>query len=264
MKMKKIACLVAAMVMTFGITTTVMADTVTTSSGVTYDGSKISNDTADLSQTLSGIMPGDTAQITVDLKNTGKNDAMYYMSAGILKSFEETQGKSASGAAYNVSLYYQGSDGATTYLYGNADNSFIVGSPENEAAVGLKQLTANDMIYLGNLANGQSGKVVMVITLDGSATDNSYMTTLADLQMQFGVEDAPRDEVVNRYTPGQVITVKGKDKVITIFDQSVPLAPKTGDVLTPLVISLAALAVGAGLMIWAVVTMKKQKNEEVQ
>lgn len=263
MKMKKIACLVAAMVLTLGMTTTVAADTITATSGVTYDGSVISNDTADLSKTLSGILPGDTAQITVDLKNTGKNDAIFYMSAEILKSFEEVK-ESASGAAYNVSLYCQGSDGTITYLYGNEDNSYLVGSPENEAAVGLKQLAANDMISLGSFASGQSGKVVMMITLDGSATDNSYMTTLANLQMRFGVEEAPGDVVIDQYTPGQVITVKGKDKVITIFDQSVPLAPKTGDVLTPLVVSLVALAVGAGLMVWAVVTMRKQKNREVQ
>lgn len=264
MKMKKLSCLVAAFVLTIAFCVPVMADTVTTTSGVTYDGSKITNDSADLSQTLSGIMPGDTAKITVDLKNTGKNDAMYYMSAEILKTFEETQSKSASGAAYQVSLCYQASDGTVTYLYGNAENSFLVGDSQNEAAVGLKQLTANDMIYLGNLSQGQSGKVIMEIHLDGSATDNSYMTTLADLQMRFGVEDAPRDEVVNRYTPGQTITVKGADKVIQILDQTIPLAPKTGDVVGPLVFSLVALAAGCGLMVWAIVVMKRQKDKEAQ
>ena len=260
-KMKKLACLVAAITLTLGITTGVLADTVSADSTVTYDGKSLTSNNTDMSKTLSNMMPGDTAEIVVDLKNAGSKDAYYYMSASVIKSFEEAQSTTPGGAAYNVSLRYENPDGTTTYLYGNSTNSFLVGDAGNEAAVGLAQLNANDMIYLGTLGKNQSGKVVMEIKLDGNTTSNAYMSSLANLRMAFGAENAPEDIYITDYIPGKVIKVRGKDIVIT--EETVPLAPKTGDAVLPLVLSLVAFAVGAGLFVWAFMAMKKQNGKEV-
>ena len=69
MKIKKLLCLAAVCVFSFGMTTTVMADTIPASTSVTYDGKTLSNEKTDLTEIIKNVQPGDTASISVDLYN---------------------------------------------------------------------------------------------------------------------------------------------------------------------------------------------------
>lgn len=260
MKIKKIICLVAVCVFSFGMTTTVLADTIPASTSVTYDGKTLSYENKDLTEIIKNVQPGDTASIAVDLYNNSSNTTHYYLTTSILNSLEETS--SASNGAYTFSLVYQNANGSETVLY----NNDRVGGENTTNGLGLKQVQitdANSYVYLDDIPAGGKGKIFLNITLDGNTQDNSYMNAWADLQMQFAVENAPEtiNQYEERYTPGEVVTVKKPDTVVTILEELVPLAPKTGDVMIPMIISMVAFVGGLILLVWAVVLMKK-KNEE--
>ncbi len=260
MKIKKILCLAAVCVFSFGMTTTVMADTIPASTSVTYDGKTLSNEKTDLTEIIKNVQPGDTASISVDLYNNSSNTTYYYLTTSIVKSLEESS--SASKGAYTFSLVYQNADGSETVLY----NNDTVGGENTTNGVGLKQVQITDSdsyVYLDGIPAGGKGKILLNITLDGNTQDNSYMNTLAELQLRFAVENAPTTTTryEDRYTPGEVVTVKNPDTIVTILEELVPLAPKTGDVMIPMVISMVAFVGGLVLLVWAVVLMKK-KNEE--
>lgn len=260
MKIKKLLCLAAVCVFSFGMTTTVMADTIPASTSVTYDGKTLSNEKTDLTEIIKNVQPGDTASISVDLYNNSSNSTYYYLTTSIVKSLEESS--SASNGAYTFSLVYQNADGSETVLY----NNDTVGGENTTNGVGLKQVQITDSdsyVYLDGIPAGGKGKILLNITLDGNTQDNSYMNTLAELQLRFAVENAPTTTTryEDRYTPGEVVTVKNPDTIVTILEELVPLAPKTGDVMIPMVISMVAFAGGLALLVWAIILMKK-KNEE--
>ena len=260
MKIKKILCLAAVCVFSFGMTTTVMADTIPASTSVTYNGKTLSNEETDLKDIIKNVQPGDTASISVDLYNNSSNTTYYYLTTSVQESLErESQ---AANGAYTVSLVYQNENGNETVLY----NNDMVGGEKTTNAEALKQVQITDknsFVYLDSIPAGGKGKILFNITLDGNTQDNSYMNTLADLQFVFAVENAPEtiNQYEERYTPGEVVTVKKPDTVVTILEELVPLAPKTGDVMIPMVISMVAFVGGLILLVWAVVLMKK-KNEE--
>lgn len=260
MKIKKFLCLAAVCVFSLGMTTTVFADTIPAQTSVTYDGKTLSNEMTDLTDIIKGVQPGDTASISVDLYNNSGNTTYYYLTTSIVKSLEDAS--NASNGAYTFSLVYQAADGTQTVLY----NNDTVGGEGTSDLVGLNQvkITENDSyVYLDGIKAGGQGKVFLNITLDGNTQDNSYMNTLAELQLRFAVENAAgtTTRYEDRYTPGEVVTVKNPDTIVTILEELVPLAPKTGDVILPMVFSMVAFVGGIVLFVWAVVLMKK-KNEE--
>lgn len=261
MQIKKLLCLAAAVcVFSFGMTTTVLADTIPAQTSVSYDGKTLSNEKTDLTDIIKNVQPGDTASISVDLYNNASNTTYFYLTTSIVKSLEDST--DASNGAYTFSLVYQSANGDETVLY----NNDTVGGENSANGVGLNQVKITDedsYVYLDGISAGGKGKILLNITLDGNTQDNSYMNTLAELQLRFAVENAPENTTVyeDRYTPGEVVTVKNPDTIVTILEELVPLAPKTGDVMLPMVISIAAFVGGFVLLVWAVVLMKKKSRE---
>ncbi len=260
MRIKKLVCLAAVCIFSFGMTTTALADTIPVQTSVSYDGKTLSNEQTDLTDIMKNVQPGDTASISVDLYNNASNMTYFYLTTGIIESLEDSS--DASDGAYTFSLVYQSADGNETVLY----NNDTVGGENSENGVGLNQVKITDedsYVYLDGISAGGKGKILLNITLDGNTQDNSYMNALAKLKLRFAVENAPGDSTVyeDRYTPGEVVTVKNPDTIVTILEELVPLAPKTGDVMLPMVISMAAFAGGLVFLIWAVVLMKKKRKE---
>jgi len=146
---------------------------------VEYDGSKLVT-TGSLNDVLDQMLPGDTATVEIQLKNSADNDVDFWMSNDVLQSFEDSS--EASGGAYEYQLAYKGKD-----IY----NSAAVGGTDTEAGVGLHKATGalDEYFYLDTLSKGQTGSVTLKVTLDGETQRNAYMDTAANLEMKFAVEE---------------------------------------------------------------------------
>ena len=194
----------------------------------------------DISQLINDIQPGDTADIAINLKNSYKDATNWYMKNQILSSLEDTV-NSAQGGAYTYILTYVSPSNQTTTLF---SSEAVGGGMENERD-GLNEVNEsglNDYFLLGELKNGQSGKVELVVSLDGETQGNNYQRTLADLSMDFAVE----------------IVGNGPNR-----NPSYASLLQTGDqFLSNLPIYLGLAGLGIVILIIAIIGRKKRKQNE--
>lgn len=247
---------------------------------VTYNGSGFSS-TYDVSKTtITGTMPGDTIIFNVNYINGSNETTEFYLSTDIINSLEEKSvgggSSNAAGGAYSYKLAYT-INGATNVIY----DSETVGGDDSVVA-GLKQVQgqAGDgngaYFNIGKLApasNGSNmGTVTIEIALDGNSQDNSYMATLATLDVRFGAQKVEEETVKNvtvekvtNYTGGGnkvVYTTPGGTQVVYIEEPTVPLAnPVTGDSLLPLVLCTLTMIAGILLIVLYFILSKKQREE---
>jgi hypothetical protein len=245
MKKVRILCRIFTMAFVLLAPVTVFADNLSVEEDwvVTYGEKGLSTNFATdaVSQTISGVMPGDTISYQVTIKNEKSGNTDWYMTNSVIESLEDD---TASGGAYTYQLFYTDADGTVSALY----DSDRVGGDDSE---GLMQVNSaeGDYFYLGRLSQGATGTVSLNITLDGNTQTNSYMSKLAQLQMNFAVEDAVSSVVtINNVIPGTYAPVTETPKA----NATVLNGPKTGDVILPLVLSAIGTAVGLlFLIIWA-------------
>lgn len=252
MKRKRM-CLVMAAVMTVGMGTTVSAEDFQgeRSWRVEFNGDGMESNfrSSELAEEIYRIQPGDTIQLQVGIGNTGSGETDWYMTNEVLQSLEDTQSV-AEGGAYGYELVYAAPDGEETVLY----SSETVGGEDTAGGEGLHQATGalEDSFYLGRLESGEEGRVLLTVELEGETQGNDYQDTLARLQMNFAVEEVEANTVVE----------KGEDNVINrVVKKVVTTAPKTGDPTQMLGLCAAALASGIVLLILAVVSMKKRRDD---
>ena len=269
-KLNTVLALAVAVVGLAVFSTDVSAKEHTTGWTVTYDGKKLTSGYDVSKDTITGVMPGDTITYNVSYANNGSKAADFYISTDIIDSLEDKSvdggSSSAAGGAYSYELMYTAA-GKTTTIY----NSDIVGG-DSATLEGLKQIKASlptgegTYISLGTLQPGKDGTVTMVITLDGNSQDSSYMATLATLDFYFGVEEVSATSSSTGGSSGTttvVYTIPGGTQVVAIEDPTVPLdgGPVTGDSILPLVICTAGLLLGLLLILWYMLTVKKQRKE---
>ena len=211
-----------------------------------------------MAQEIYGILPGDTMEMEVHIKNSAEGQTDWYMTNEILKSLEE--GSKAKNGAYTYVLTYDDAAGEETVLY----NSDTVGGEGTDAAgEGLHQATdaLDEYFYLDRLDTEKSGTVHLTVCLEGETQGNNYQNTLARLQMNFAVEEVEPS----------VLTEKEKDKIVkktvtgktTTVSKTVVRNPKTGDTTNLLLFSAAALVSGIVLLILGILSVKKHgKNEK--
>ncbi len=150
-----------------------------------YNGTKLiaSSDFADLNDYLSGMEPGDSVLFTVTLKNSGTEDADFWMKNDAIQSFEDN--KKASGGAYTYILSYNGEE-----LY---NNETVGGDVADDLAKrgGLHEATEalKEFFFLDTLKSGDSAKVTLFVALDGPTQGNSYQDELSKINLTFGVEN---------------------------------------------------------------------------
>lgn len=159
---------------------------------VTYTAKKkmVSNfDGEDFNDILRNLQPGDELTATVNIKNSNKKKTDWYMSNEVLKSLED-QSQTAEGGAYSYKLVYTNSNGKDKVLY---DSDTVGGEDENvpEELEGLNEATDNldDYFFLDTLNSGKGGKVTLHVALDGETQGNDYQDTLAQIRMNFAVEE---------------------------------------------------------------------------
>lgn len=144
--------------------------------------------TSDLNDVIYGIQPGDNVIINLALKNENDSATDWYMTNEVLYSLEDRSANQATGGGvYTYKLNYTGPDGVEEVLF---DSDTVGGENSSGAGEGLHQATdaLEDYFYLDTLKNGESGKIMLEVALDGDTQGNDYQNTLADLQMNFAVE----------------------------------------------------------------------------
>lgn len=156
---------------------------------VTFDGSKVtvSYNGTSLTDTFSGMNPGDDVTFAFQLSNTSGKSSDWYVENTIKKAFEDSA--AASNGAFAYEIAYTDPKGTRTVLY---TNDTVGGETGGNAPKGLHQATSamEDYFYLGSLADGEHGTFTIRMAIDGETLSNSYQKTLADLEVNFGVETA--------------------------------------------------------------------------
>lgn len=146
-----------------------------------------------IEKTFSGLQPGDSREFEITIKNENPSTTDWYMSNKVIQSLEEAN-KAAAGGGYTYYLSYTDSKKKETILY----NSNRVGgdektTPDGTTLEGLHQATNQmevdeEYFFLDDLKEGQSGKVLLKIELDGETQGNDYQDTMAELGLKFAVE----------------------------------------------------------------------------
>lgn len=243
-----------------GTNITAAADEVGVGWTVSYTGSSIQSDYQEKygssNATISSAMPGDTLYYEVTYKNNSGSAASFYMNANVVETLEA--GSEASGGAYSYTIT---NNGSTIF------NSNTVGG-DNTTTVGLEQVKKGESSYLslGSVANGASGVVRVSVILDGNTQDNSYMSTLASLNIQFGAEATKTETTTNTIVKSVVTVLEDGTEVVIIDDDDVPLTsggnPQTGDSIIPIIVCTIALVLGLMLIVWYFIMTKNQRREE--
>lgn len=236
---KRILCLVMAVFMTVGTSMTAYAEKIQGNQNwvVSFDGKKMNSNfsSAEMNAEVYKLLPGDSMELQVGIKNTSEGETDWYMTNEIIQSLEESQ-SAADGGAYTYRLTYVDHAQKETVLF---SSDKVGGEGFGAAGEGLEQATnaMEDYFYLDRLGNGQSGSVHLTVALDGETQGNGYQDTLAKLQMNFAVEKV---EKAVEYKPGDPVKK-------TEVKQVVKSGPKTGD-STPL-IALCTLTLISGLVL---------------
>ncbi len=147
---------------------------------VTYTGKGFDSTYDIKNATIENALPGDVVNYKIDYINNSGEEAAFYMNADIVKTLED--GSKASGGAYSYKILNSNSEKPII------DSETIGG--DATTAIGLDQANGKKGAYfsLGKLADGKSGTVTIEIALDGNTQNNSYMSTLGKINVQFGAE----------------------------------------------------------------------------
>ena len=144
----------------------------------TGEGMASNFSSADISDAVYSLQPGDSVAISLDLENRSGRGTEWYMTNKVLSSLEDHSDQ-ARGGAYAYRLAYIGQDGAETVFF---DSSTIGGDRDSAAGVGLHEAVESmgEYFRLGALASGEKGTVTLNVALDGETQGNTYQNTLAD------------------------------------------------------------------------------------
>lgn len=245
---------------------------------VSYDGKNVSKhniDETNMMDKIGGVQPGDTVTYQVGYHNDTDKDADWYLSTKILQSLEQSNdgtSTGASGGIYSFVLSYE-INGSVTELY----NSDTVGG-DDKGLKGLLGSGDDTFFYVGRVASGKTGKVILSITLDGSTQNNDYMKKIASIAIRFGAQTvAGNPEEI--YVPGKhhtnisyapsnsnLTTLPNGAQLVKIPDANVPLAglnngPRTGDDIRLLIICGIGLLLGLTLVGYYIYLMRKNNQE---
>lgn len=203
--------------------------------------------TSDMDDVIYGIQPGDTAILTINLRNDNKEATDWYMLNKVLYSLEDrSANKGTAGGAYTYILTYTNPKGVPKTLF---DSETVGGENVSQAGVGLHGATdaLDEFFFLDTLGSGEKSKITLEIALDGETNGNDYQNTLADLQMRFATELSTRRATVSEHAVRRVTA-----------------DVRTGDDLNLTPFIGAACVSGTLLLILALfgaVDRKKQKKE---
>lgn len=239
---RKGACLMAALLLA-GTSLTALAEDRQGASGweVSFNGSRMSSNftSASIVNDVNDLLPGDSVELTINLKNDFNGKADWYMKNEVLDALEDAG--NAAGGAYDYLLTYTDAAGETTTLY----SSEKFGGDGRINGVGLHGATntLEDYFYLDRMEGSASGTVKLKVALDGETLVNNYQNTFARLQMDFATELVQSDTQTPG-TPGRTI--------------------KTGDEARVTLYLALMFAGGTGLLVAGLLMLKRRQGEEEQ
>ena len=217
------------------------------------DGLESNFKTADINDAVYNLQPGDSIAITVTLENGGEKPTDWWMTNKVLRSLEDTQ-EAAYGGSYTYTLCYEDPQGTEQILY---TSDTVGGEKEGETGSGLKEATDSleEYFFLDALAVGERGHIRLTVALDGETQGNSYQDSLADLQMNFAVEETtgPRLVPVEEGNDPSVTPVPGTPDGT---QRGTGQPPKTSDESDIFPYVGLALASGIGLLAMALYSLK--------
>lgn len=236
------------------------------------DGLESNFKTADINDAIYNLQPGDSIAITVALENGGSGAADWWMTNKVLRSLEDTQ-EVAAGGGYTYTLIYENPEGTEQILY---TSDTVGGEKSGDAGEGLREATDSleEYFFLDALNAGERGYIYLTVSLDGETQGNAYQDTLADLQMNFAVEETARTlvPVEDNQDPegpggsGGEGENPGPDG--TVPEGTVPgggrgtsRQPKTSDDADIFPYAALSLAFGIGLLILALYSMRHSGEE---
>lgn len=235
---KKILSLAMAMTLLVGASFSVQAEDYQGEDGwnVTFDGKKMKNSftSSDIDSAIYDILPGDSIEIHLDLQNTSKKSADWYMTNEVLQSLEDSKNV-AEGGVYTYVLTYVNPEGKDRLLY---SSEALEGEYIQEATGALE-----DYFFLDSIKAGKSGEIVLKVGLEGETQGNDYQNTLARMQMNFAVEP----------------TIEGSH---TITKEKIIETIKTGDNAKVMVFVGVTLAAGLVCLILAILKMRKHDDDQ--
>lgn len=174
---------------------------------VVYDGEKVNVNYApvDFKKKLSTLMPGEKATLTINVINSSKDTTDWYVEDKVLKTFEE--GSKATGGAYSYEMLYTDESGAEKVIY----SSEKVGGEDSQ---GLAEATSGseEYFYLARLGAGKNGKFQIKVAIDGETVSNDYQTTMADINVNFGVATVDEKAQPESNNDEESSSVVSKDK----------------------------------------------------
>jgi hypothetical protein len=200
---------------------------------------------SEMSESISGMQPGDTAVFKVKLGNDNDTTTDWYMTNKVLYSLEDrSKNKGTSGGVYSYLLTYTDSKGAVSTIF---DSESVGGEGTSLGGIGLHQATNSleDFFYLDTLEKGKGGVITLTIELDGETQGNDYQDTLADLQMNFAVM---------MRTAGEREDHGG--------NEIQPRIVKTGDESNRNIFYIISAAAGLGLIALAIVGMSDRRKQQ--
>lgn len=249
MKMRKLfASLAVGALLCFGCAGVAFAQTNSVDWAVSFsnDAQMVSDyDQQAVNDALSAMQPGDSVKFEVTVTNDNENSTDWYMTNQVIKALEDEDLEY--GGAYTYSLSY-----GDRVLY----SSDMIGGEGSGGATGLQEATeaTGEWLYLATLGQGESGTVVLEVSLDGSTQGNAYMNKLGTLQINFAVEYTDNGHTELVYRPGD--PTPGEQ----IKDNANPLdtwVPRTGDLITG---GLTLIAIAAGVCFFAMGLRRLRKG----
>lgn len=253
---KKLLCLAMTAVVAVGASMPVYAEDYQGREGwlAEFNGDEITSNfqSSDLADDASGIQPGDSIELSVSIENSSDTETDWYMTNEIVRTLEDAS-SAAEGGSYEYTLTYADPSGEETVIY---DSSAVGGDAEAGDAEGLHQLgeSMEEYFYLGRLAEGEKGDVRVWLKVDGETQGNGYQQTLAQLRMNFAVEET----AAGAAEPG---TGDNTQKEQTIVKKIVKTI-KTGDTTNIVIVSAAALVSGLILLAIALKMLNDRRSRK--
>lgn len=133
---------------------------------VSFNGKRMDSNftSASIVNDVNDLLPGDSVELTISLKNDFNGTADWYMKNEVLDALEDAG--NAAGGAYDYLLTYTDAAGQTSTLY----SSEKFGGDGRINGVGLHGATntLEDYFYLDRMEGSASGTVKLKVALEGS------------------------------------------------------------------------------------------------
>lgn len=220
--------------------------------------------TSDINDAIYNLQPGDSIDISVALRNTAGGRADWWMTNKVLQSLEDSQQVAGDGG-YTYTLTYQPPQGELETLY-SSDTVGGERTGDEDVGEGLHEATESlsEYFYLDTLGAGQAGTIHLAVSLDGETQGNTYQDTLANLTLNFAVEEYRGPIPVGDGDEGEDggDGGKGGDDGGPGSETPVRRPPKTSDDTNLMLYAGIAMGSGLALLLLALYSLHESKRKE--